>query len=663
MLVPLSWLKEFVPVDISNEKLAEKLLLSGTKVENIIKKDGEIVLELEITPNRPDTLSILGVAREVSALFGKDLILPETNLLTPQRNQTGKVSLTVRGKHLCPSYSLVKLSSIRIKPSPEWIQNYLRLSGIRSINNVVDITNFVMLELGQPMHAFDSKKIAGELVLRSAKHGEVVTTLDGVERKLNQGAIIIEDQEKLVDLAGLMGGANSEIDENTEEILLMVPVYDSLAIRKASIHTGLRTEASNRFEKKLDPNMHPFAINRAVKLLVEEAGAAQSSAIFSSGYPVKERVLQFRLNLINEVLGIELTQEEVFDLLTALGFRVSMSPLQETEINIQIPSFRADVTLEEDIVEEIGRMYGYNNFPKTLPTGPIPLQKEIFEEKYEDKVKEFLQVSGHTQLTGYSLVSESDLVNFGFTLGECLKVLHPTSLEFVYLRPSLLINLVKAFAINKEFNRNLFFEIAKEFRSETDKSTGLPRQNQAIVVGNDFSFGKLKGEVESLLGTLEENFNQILIKGDTIWETGVIFETKKGTLAKVGKLNPHLLEKFEIKTPIFAAWLDLKNLLGYKSKIGYKTLPKFPSVLEDISFYLPEEFLINSVITQVKEMDRLVNSVELKDIYVREGRRSFTIGLEFRNEAKTLEGKEVEEIRGKIEKTLSKKFQAKIRQD
>lgn len=663
MFIPLTWLKEFVSIKVSNEKLAEKLVLSGTKVENIHKKAGEIVFELEITPNRPDTLSVLGVAREISALLGEELVLPETNLLTPQKAQNGKVAFKVREKHLCPSYSIVRIGSIRIQPSSDWIQKYLTLCGIRPINNVVDITNLVMLELGQPMHAFDANKIVGELILRGSQENEVVETLDGIKRKLPQGSIVIEDQEKLIDLAGLMGGKNSEIDQNTREIVLLVPVYDSVAIRKTSLQTGLRTEASTRFEKKLDPNLHAFANNRAIKLLVEECGATLASNIVSFNYPLKERVIEFRHELVNKVLGIELSREEIFDLLTPLGFRISMSPLRESELTIQIPTFRNDVALEEDIVEEIGRMYGYNNFPKTFPTDSAPIQKELFEVKFEETTKEFLLKVGYSQLTGYSLISESDLTKFGLDVSSCLKVLHPTSSEFVYLRPTLLINLVKAFSINKDYSKNSFFEIAKEFNSKFDSKTKLPEQKLAAIFGNDYSLGKIKGEVEALIEKLDINYEQTKLESSSIWDFGVKFTSGKIHIAKVGKLKSSLLAKFEANDPIFFAWLNLEDLGKYLVKNIYTPLPKFPSVYEDISFFLSEKYSISSVIEQLRKVDTLIHTITLGDVYQKNGNNSFTLAFEFLDQSRTLESSEVKKVSKKIEDTLLRKFQAKIRKE
>src|SRR3972149_11833809 len=251
MIVPLSWLKDYVDVEERPEDLAEDLLLSGTKVENILEREGEVVFELEITPNRADCLGIIGIAREIATLYNKDLQIPEPFAETMVVAKRKRINLVVSENNLCPYYTIGVVDATKIQESPSWLKKRLEQVGIRPINNVVDITNYVMLETAQPMHAFDYSKIKDRMVLRAAKKGERVVTLDGIQRTLNEGAIIIEDSEKLIDIAGLMGGENTQIDENTQTIVLHVPIYNPVAIRRASQHLGLRTEASNRFDYQL----------------------------------------------------------------------------------------------------------------------------------------------------------------------------------------------------------------------------------------------------------------------------------------------------------------------------------------------------------------------------------------------------------------------------
>ena len=350
MIAPLSWLKDYVDVEERPEDLAEDLLLSGTKVDNILEREGEVVFELEITPNRADCLGIIGIAREIATLYNKDLQIPEPFAETMVVSKRKRINLVVSEKNLCPYYTIGVVDATKIQESPSWLKKRLEQVGIRPINNVVDITNYVMLETAQPMHAFDYSKIKDRMVLRAAKRGERVVTLDGIQRTLNEGAIIIEDSEKLIDLAGLMGGENTQIDENTQTIVLLVPIYNSVAIRRASQHLGLRTEASNRFEKMLDPNGHRYAFERALHLLKIEAGATLASEIKNVGYPVRGSSFAVDFEKIKEILGLKISEKEVVNILVSLGFEVLPGvSLEPGSFEVRSPSWRPDVKITPDI--------------------------------------------------------------------------------------------------------------------------------------------------------------------------------------------------------------------------------------------------------------------------------------------------------------------------
>ncbi len=663
MKLPLSALDEYISVKVSVEKLAEKLLLSGTKVEEIKKIEGETVFELEITPNRADTLSFFGLAREISAISNLELNPIDTQLLIDLKKPSKKPQFKVSNKKLCPYYSIVTLSNINIKDSTGWIRETLKLSGIRPINNVIDITNLVMLETGQPMHAFDASKIEGVPTLRAAKKGEKVITLDGVEREVPEGSIVIEDEKNLIDLAGLMGGKSSEIDENTTKIVLLVPFYEPIAIRKASLYTGLRTEASNRFEKKLDPNMHPTALNRAIKLLVEEANATFETNISTIGYPVSEQSLSFDLSSIKQVLGIELDLSEVINLLSPLGFMVNSRPLEEGKVTITVPSHRPDVTIAEDILEEIGRIYGYNNIPKTLPQGEIPEQKELFETDKEKLFRDFLVSTGFSELTGYSLVSEADLKKVKLNQSKALKVLHPTSSDFVFLRPTLLINLLKAVATNNGRDNLAFFEIAKEFKTEIDQKLKLPKQEVALALISNSSFGKVKATLESLLTKFDISLTQKALTDSLFFSYGAEFQQESRIVAKIGLVEKNLVANFEVKSEVVFAWIDYEYLITKTIKNNYQPLPKFPKVVEDISFFITEKNLAGKIIDFVRKYDNLIKEVEAIDAFEKDNRTSLTLRLNFRSEKNTLTSGEVNKLRERLEKDLAKKFKVVLRKD
>lgn len=661
MLAPLSWLKEYVSIKEPAEKLAEKLLLSGTKVEKIKKVGKETVFELEITPNRPDTLSMLGLAREVAAITQQNFELPETDLIIQQKIATQKVPFVVKNKKLCPHYSVVKLSNISIGSSPEWVRDLLNLAGVRSLNNVVDITNFVMLETGQPMHAFDARKIKGNLTLRPAKPKEAVTTLDNITRVLPEGAIVIEDEEKLVDLAGLMGGQNSEIDKKTTEVILLVPVYDPTTIRKTSIYTNLRTEASNRFEKKLDPNQHIFTINRAIKLFSELSGAIQTSKIESTK-PVPEKVLFLKKALVSQLIGREFSDAEVFNLLSPAGFSIKNSDIRDGSFEVQIPSYRTDIDIPEDLVEEITRFYGYNKLPKTIPASSPPLKPELSLPDNEAKIRNFLLRNGFSESTGYTLISKTDCLNFGSSEQEVLKVRNPASSDFEYLRPTLLINAVKAVAANPGVESLNFFEIAKVFEKEIDKITNLPKQ--PVKLGLVSTNGLL--EFKGILGELFSQFNLEFSekKGDTkqIFSDSSSLYLGKEQVGFFGKISDSVLKNYGITNKkVWAAEINF-SIFPTQVQQNYKSLPKYPSIKEDISFYLSDKYQIGTVISQLKLLDKLIYKIELLDIFEDKQKRSVTLGFEFLGLDKTLTNTDAEKIRNKIIKLLKTGFGSIVRE-
>lgn len=662
MKAPLNWVKEYIQTRSAPEKIADELLLAGTKVENIKKVGKEPVFELEITPNRPDTLSMVGVAREIAAVEQKEINLPETELLLPQKNASGKVDFQVLNKKLCPHYSIVRFKNVSVGKSPEWMADFLNLASVRSVNNVVDITNFVMLELGQPMHAFDYSKIEGRLLLRGAKENEVVKTLDGVERKLPEGAIIIEDQKKIVDLAGLMGGENSEIEEGTTDVVLLVPVYDPVTIRKTSLLVNLRTEASNRFEKKLDPNLHSFAINRAVKLFTELASANLATQIYSTT-KVPNKKIVFDKKLVKEVIGVDLSDAEIIDLLSSANFILQTSKLTDDSFEIEIPTFRTDIEIPEDILEEISRLYGYNNLPKSLPTGQVPQKKEVFEKDLESKLREYFLRNGFSELTGYTLISKEDCSTFGFNPLECLKVKNPASSDFEYLRPTLLINAVKAVETNQGRGELSFFEIGKTFSKTLDKSTKLPSQPLKVAAISTKSLENFKGIVNELWGLFGLNISSKKGEETKLFSESLELHFEKDLIGFLGQVNLELLKKLEINDPtIYAMEIDFSVLESGKGSV-YKPIPKFPSVKEDVSFYLPETQQIGTLIEKIYSLDPLIFKIDLKDVYSKGKERSVTLGFEFLDREKTLENKDIEKVRNKVINFLEKHFDAEVRKE
>lgn len=668
MLVPISWLKDYVEIEETDERLAEKLLFSGSKVENISKKDDEVVFDFEITPNRADCLSIIGIAREIAVLYNQDLKLPkpfgETNLT--QRKKT--INLIVKDINLCPYYSLGVVDNIEVTDSPDWLKKRLKLVGVRPINTVVDITNYVMIETGLPMHTFDFDKIKGGMVLRRAKEGEKVTTLDGVERTLNKDAIIIEDSEKIIDLAGLMGGQNSQVDENTNTIVLHVPIYNSTAIRKTSQHINLRSEASNRFEKQLDPNGHRYAFERALHLLKIETGGALASDIKSAGYPYKSKPFTVSVEKIQSILGVKISEEGIINILSGLGFEILPSPsLEEHKMEIRPPTWRPDIKITEDIAEEVGRIWGYNRFPRTLPKGKIPAHEDSFTPDWEGCLRKTLTSLNFSETYSHSMTNSEAVNKIGFEPKNTLKVQNRMTVDYEYMRPTLLIGLLGSVALNlNNFEKVSLFEIGRVFSKNINSKTKLlyqPKKLAAVTTRKGFQ--EIKSIVQELLtalGIKKYEFGNSL--NTPIWsEESANLIISNEVMGSLGRIKPEVLGNFSILSVIYGFELDYEKLSKTAaSEIKYKQLPKFPVVKEDLSIVVEDNVRVQEIFDSIKSLkESKIRSIKVGEVIPWKNKKSILLNFKYYNPKGTLTDREAAQIRKKITDVLKKNLKVEIR--
>ena len=658
MKVPLSWLKEYVEIKETVEKLSEDLLLSGTKVENIEKTTDDTIFDFEVTPNRADCLSVIGIAREIAAIYNRRVTIPAAFTETQNDENRKKAVLKVLDKNLCPFYTIGVIDGIKVGPSPTWLAERLEKSGIRSLSNIVDITNYVMTETGQPMHTFDYDKIEGAMILRASKVGETVTTLDGTERKLPSGAIIIEDNKKLIDLAGLMGGASSEIDESTQTVVLHVPVYNSLSVRRASQALGLRTEASNRFEKSLDPAAHRYAFERAYSLIKTLGSGRLVSKIESIGYPPAERHIKLPAGLINKTLGTNIPNEEIRSILSRLEFETKLEEKDGQEvITVGIPTFRTDINYPIDLAEEVARIYGYNKFPKTLPAGPLPAF-ELKTVDFEGDLKRTLVSLGLREIYSGTLTSLAVLGGLGIDNKKCLKVANRLVIDYEYLRPTLLVGLILAAKTNIEnFKKFSLFEVGRVFSSEIgrDKLPTQPKKVAVILVGDDFLTAK--GVLEGFLKKL--NIGELIFKKAQLLapygrELASIYSGDT-LIGMFGSIDSNILNKFEIPVSSFAFELDLDILQSKSREPHFVPIPKYPIVKEEISIFLPDNLTFEAILATIKKSagENLYAANLIEDTKIR-GERSILIGLEYYSKKHTLDKNDVERIRNKIINSLKK---------
>lgn len=645
MLAPLSWLKKYVEITLPTDELMWRLTEIGLTCEKIEKINNEDVLDIETTPNRPDWMSILGIAREIAAIENKKINPPkiEDPLLPPRDILPMKLNIDF---NLFERWTAISITDIKIKESPKWIQDALKAVNLRPINNIVDITNFVMFEMGLPMHAFDYDEIKGkEMTVFLSKGGEEFTSVDEISYKLPKDAMVIRDKERIIDLAGIKGGLNSGIKPSTKNIFLHITINNPVIIRRTSIAMGLRSDASAIYERGPDKGGTLEAIKRAVNLIAKYAGGKPASKIIDiKKHNFKPEKKEISFDNLHKILGIKIKREKVLSILENLD----LSPkLQKDKVVCIIPTRRADIKAEEDLAEEVARIYGYNNFPKTLPTGEVRSEKIPYlkDHSTQKAIREVLIASGFSETMNYSLISEEILKKCLLESKNCTKIKNPISKDFEFLRPSLIPSLVIAAKINQKEKSLKLFEIDKIYPSESYKTAGIAR---------GISFRHFKGTVEAILERL--NIKEYKIVSPTrgkLWnssKSAVILGQGRVEIGIFGKINQTVTENFRIESDIWAFEFDIESLAKLKSSKTYQPISPYPPQIEDITFVLPQKTKIGEVISFIEKTSSLIKETELTNRY----KDAWTFRITYQSKEKTLTDKEIEKIRNKIIKKISK---------
>lgn len=635
----------------------------------------DIVFDIEnkSLTHRPDLWSHVGIAREVAAILGKKLKEPKIKELKEGREVNLKVEIV--NKAACPRYIGVAVSGIKIEPSPLWMQKLLLAVGMRPINNIVDITNFVMLEMGQPLHAFDIRQIEGnKIVVKKATEGQKFTTLDGQERKLTKDDLLINDSKKGVALAGVMGGENSEVQDDTQTIILESANFDAVTVRRTSTRLGLRTEASTRFEKSLDPLLAESAVIRAVNLIQELIPTAKVASKFVDINYAKPKkiVIDLNLDFLNKRIGQDIPTQKVVEILTSLEFKVKKAG---KNLKVEVPTFRAtkDVSIPEDLVEEVARIYGFENIKVELPE--IKMERpEIDEEKVlEKKIKNFLVGVGFDEVYNYSFIGPDEQRVFGYQESELLKLKNYFSIEQSLLRPSLLPNLIKNVESNlRFFNKFKIFELGKVFfKEEGEYKVGgksnqylpfQPKRLTGLIVQKQPQdlFYQVKGVVEALLKHLdyevefiEGSPKQNLAKA----QQSLLILVNKKEIGHIYIFNQNI---YRVKAEVGVFDLDFEELVKLKPKaVKYQGLPEFPSVKRDLAVVIDDKIKWQQVRDEVKKTDKLIKEVSFLSYFP--AKKSLAMSIIFRADDRTLESEEVDKMMDKILKKLGEKLGAKLR--
>lgn len=673
--VPVSWLRDYLKTDVAAKTVANYLTASGPSVERIEKHGEDFIFDVEVTTNRSDAFSVYGLAREANAILASNnqksqLIAPRglDTKLEPDKSQSLPLDVLVKDKSLCQRFAAIVIDNVQIKPSPAIIKNRLEACGIRAINNIVDISNYIMLELGQPMHTFDYDKIRGaKMTLRQSQAGESIRTLDGQNRKLPKGTIVIEDSERLIDLCGIMGGENSAVTTRTKRVVLFVQSYDPIRIRKTTQALAFRTDAAARFEKGIDLEEIIPALSRAVYLTKQTAGAKVASELIDIYQKLpKPKPIILNINKLNSYLGVEISTEKAVKTLEFLGFKVSST---SQTITATPPTWRfQDMEIEEDLIEEIARIYGYHNLPSTLPRGEIPKTEESILANVIE-LKNALKYLGLTEIISYSIISKEFLKLTQLEEKDAVELSNPLSGDWQFMRNTLVPSLASVIAQNQNLKNDIkIFEVAKTYLKKTND---IPTQDIHIAFAlQNSSFLEIKGLVENLFEILkrEPKFQKASGK-NPLSENSQFATIKVGDkiVGGLGILKSAVADYFDIVGDIFVAEINLTTCYQLPAThYSYHPIPKFPPVIEDISAIFAEKTQIADIIAEIKKLGSpLVKKVDIIDIFqdekIGKGKKSITLRLTYQKSDSTPSQNEVERYREIITREISRIFEAHVR--
>lgn len=647
----------------------------GLDCRSIFGLDDEVI-EFEITSNRPDCFSLLGLAREAAATLDTEFNYPEVTFNEVDGDINDHASVDVLAQDLCPRFVAKVLVDVSIKPSPKWMQDKLRSVGLRPINNLVDITNFVMTEMGQPMHAYDLEELShGKIIVRRAREGEIMMTLDGEERVLDETMLVIADEKEVIGVAGVMGGQGSKVKDHTGMILLEAASFRSESVRKTSKKIGLRTDASTKFEKNLDPNNTLLAMERACQLAeMIGAGRVLKGTIDVDAESRTPNKVAYDPDHINHLLGTHIPEEDMVESFKALEFKVN-----EVERTIVAPTFRPDIELEADLAEEVARLYGYDKLPVTLASGTPTVGKKSFEQKMFGLTRQIMEDCSMNEAMTYSFESPKafDKLRLPKASQQRLAVTidNPLGEDFSVMRTSTINGMLQALANNYSKRNEVvkLYEIGTIYEPKAIPLTELPKESQKLTVGmyGDCDFFTLKGVIE----TLFEAMNCLnLAEWDPNIELSFLHPGRKAAVSLAGKavgyigeVHPNVCDAYHIEEKVFVAVIDMKSLLK-KASLDHKytPVPKYPAVNRDVAMLIKETVLVGAIEKVVRQRGgNLLESLELFDVYqgsqIEAGYKSVAYALSFRASDRTLKDKEINKTMTKILNGLETELGATLR--
>ncbi len=678
--ISYNWLKDYVDLKLPAEKLAQVLTMAGMAVNSVEEKADDYILEIEITSNRPDWLSYIGVAREIAAITGKRLKVPKIKKLRTTKYER-RTTIKVEDRKLCPRYTARVIRNVNVGESPGWLKKRIESTGLRSVNNIVDITNFCLFETGEPMHAFDLDNISGgAVIIRKAEKNEKITVIDGTLKALDESMLVIADAKGPIAIAGVMGGLKAEVGMSTKNILLEAAYFDPISVRRTSRRLSLSTESSYRFERKVDMDNIEYASDRATQLILEIAGGEAHDRIDIGNIEKKKRKVELRADRLNKILGVEISSLKAKNILTSLGLKAAGSQGKGV-LKTEIPDFRQDLQDEIDLIEEVARIYGYDNITETLPPVVEKEERLPLDVIVDNKIRETLKGLGLSEIITYGLLSRRELSLAKIDDKDVIAIKNPLSAEQEIMRPSSIAGMLGAirYNINRKNNNLKLFELGKVYFKEGANSFKETR-NLTIGLAGEIYDGwitdartatlfDLKGILETLFLNLGISVFSLKEAVNDTFSPAVRASIEAGgkILGIIGEINSGVSKNFDIKGKVYMLEIDCEALFGLVSLEKYFSEPaRYPSVSRDISIVVDNNTSNDNIISSITaSAGELLKKVRLIDRYrggqIPDGKTSLTYRLEYQDISRTLEDKEIQDAHSRVVRALQENLGASLR--
>ena len=678
-----NWLSTFVEIDIEPEELASRLSMIGLEVESVRSTGDDCIFDIDVTTNRGDCLSMLGLSREIAALLGKRVTLPPMTYTETENRTSDLVQVKVEAPELCPRYCGKVVKGVKIASSPQWLTERLLAVGLRPINSVVDITNFVLAELGHPLHAFDLGTVTGhQVVVRRAQTRENIRTIDGVERALDPDMLVIADQHRPIAIAGVMGGANSEIAQQTTDIFIESAYFDPISIRRTSKKLNLTSDASFRFERGADPQALTKAIDRACHLFQKICGGEVCSGVIDiQPQPLQPRKTWLRLNRINSLIGVKIEKKRVEEFLTRLNFELQRRDADSWTVTI--PSYRGDVEKEIDLIEEIARFYGYNRVSSTMPLWKGGEAGPPTWIEREGLIRRIMVAAGYNEVINYSFIDDNTESLFRTKAEKPVRLQNPIAEQMGILRTSFFPGMISnlAWNINRGIKNIRTFEIGKVYRQVKGRKQPEERETLGIAGTGNFSEhywkdGERGYDFYDLKGVIELLFHRFG------WETlsfepanidfyhparAALIRFNHRPIGHMGMLHPQICAQVEIPQEAYLAQLNLEPLLKTETVlVKFQPLPKFPAISRDISLLFDRGISFDAIAKLIGSLrENIISEVKIYDFYqgdnVPKDKVSISLNVQFRHPQRTLTLEEVAQAQERLINLLKERLNAELR--